>query len=72
MVSVKLAPWASLGVSYIRALGTVDWDKAVTQFGGTMNIKDEKAKGNGFGFGFYISSRMTNWMSVLPIARQWT
>lgn len=54
MVSVKLAPWASLGVSYIRALGTVDWDKAVTQFGGTMNIKDEKAKGNGFGFGFYF------------------
>ena len=54
MVSVKLAPWASLGVSYIHATGMVDWDKAVTQFGGDMNINDEKAKGSGFGLGFYF------------------
>lgn len=54
MVSVKLAPWASVGVSYIHATGLVNWDKAVTQFGGSMNIKDEKAKGNGFGLGFYF------------------
>ncbi len=54
MVSVKLAPWASVGVSYIHATGLVDWDKAVTQFGGDMNINDEKAKGNGFGLGFYF------------------
>lgn len=54
MVSVKLAPWASLGLSYIYAKGLVDWDKAVTQLGGTMNIKDDKAKGHGFGFGFYF------------------
>lgn len=54
MVSVKLAPWASVGVSYIYAKGLVDWDKAVTQLNGTMNIKDNKAKGHGFGLGFYF------------------
>lgn len=54
MVSVKLAPWASVGASYIYAKGLVDWDKSVTQLGGTMNIKDDKAKGHGFGLGFYF------------------
>ena len=54
MVSVKLAPWVSLGASYIHATGSVNWDKAVTQLGGTLNIKDEKAKGSGYGFGFYF------------------
>lgn len=54
MVSVKLAPWASVGVSYIYAKGLVDWDKAVTQLGGTMNIQDHKATGHGFGLGFYF------------------
>jgi long-chain fatty acid transport protein len=32
----------------------VNWDKAVTQFGGELNIKDEKASGHGYGFGFYF------------------
>lgn len=54
MVSFKLADWASIGGSYIYAKGMVDWDKAVTQLGGTMNIKDEKATGSGFGIGFYL------------------
>ncbi|UWX59694.1 outer membrane protein transport protein [Chryseobacterium oranimense] len=54
MVSVKLAPWVSFGASYIYAKGKVDWDKAVTQFGGELNIKDEKASGHGYGFGFYF------------------
>lgn len=54
MVSVKLAPWASVGASYIYAKGEVDWDKAVTQLGGSMNINDSKAKGSGFGLGFYF------------------
>ncbi len=54
MISVKLAPWASVGASYIYAKGLVDWDKAVTQLGGTLNINDEKAKGHGFGLGFYF------------------
>lgn len=54
MVSVKLAPWVSLGASYIYAKGEVDWDRAVTQLGGTMNIKDSKAVGHGFGLGFYF------------------
>lgn len=54
MVSVKLAPWVSLGGSYIIAKGKVDWDKAVTQYGGTLNINDDKAKGSGFSFGFYF------------------
>lgn len=54
MVSVKMAPWLSFGASYIYAKGKVDWDKAVTQFGGTLNINDEKASGHGYGFGFYF------------------
>ena len=54
MVSVKLAPWVSLGGSYIYAKGSVDWDKAVTLLGGSLNIKDEKASGSGFGLGFYF------------------
>ncbi|MGC4128968.1 MAG: outer membrane protein transport protein [Bergeyella sp.] len=54
MVSVKLAPWASFGASYIHAKGMVDWDKAVTQYGGSLNINDEKASGSGFGIGFYF------------------
>ncbi len=54
MVSVKLAPWASVGGSYIYSKGSVDWDKAVTQFNGTMNINDEQASGHGFGLGFYF------------------
>lgn len=54
MVSFKLAPWASIGGSFIYAKGKVDWTKAVTQFGGTLNIKDDKATGKGFGLGFYF------------------
>ncbi|MBT2621639.1 MULTISPECIES: OmpP1/FadL family transporter [Chryseobacterium] len=54
MVSVKLAPWLAFGASYIYARGKVDWDKAVTQFGGEVNINDEKASGHGYGFGFYF------------------
>lgn len=54
MVSVKLAPWASFGASYIYAKGSVDWDKAVTQLNGKMNIKDTEATGHGFGIGFYF------------------
>lgn len=54
MISVKLAPWVSLGVSYIHAMGSVDWTKSVTLLNGTSNLKDDKAKGNGYGFGFYF------------------
>ncbi|MHA6696641.1 OmpP1/FadL family transporter [Chryseobacterium sp. A321] len=54
MVAVKLAPWASVGVSYIHATGEVDWDKAVTQLGGSLNINDKKAKGSGYSLGFYL------------------
>ncbi len=54
MVSFKLAPWASVGGSYIYAKGSVDWTKALTQYGGTLNIKDEEASGHGFGVGFYL------------------
>lgn len=54
MVSFKLAPWASVGGSYIYAKGVVNWDKAVTQLGGTLNLKDDKATGSGFGIGFYL------------------
>ena len=54
MVSVKMADWVSFGASYIYAKGKVDWDKAVTQFDGSLNINDEKASGHGYGFGFYF------------------
>lgn len=54
MVSVKLAPWVSFGASYIYARGKVDWDKAVTQFDGKVNINDDNATGHGYGFGFYF------------------
>ena len=54
MVSFKLAPWASVGGSYIYARGSVNWDKAVTQLGGTLNLTDDEASGSGFGIGFYF------------------
>lgn len=54
MVSFKLADWASVGASYIHATGKVDWDKSLTQLGGSLNINDEKASGSGFGLGFYF------------------
>ncbi|WP_426275251.1 OmpP1/FadL family transporter [Chryseobacterium sp. S-02] len=54
MVSYKFNDWLAFGASYIYAKGKVDWDKAITQFGGQLNIKDEKASGHGFGFGFYF------------------
>ena len=60
MVSVKLAPWASVGASYIYAKGKVDWTKAVTQLDGTMNIADDKASGHGMGLGFYFQPN-TDW-----------
>ena len=54
MISFKLAPWASVGGSYIYAKGIVNWDKAVTQLGGSLNLTDDKASGSGFGVGFYL------------------
>lgn len=54
MISVKLAPWASFGASYIYAMGKVDWTTSLTPYGGQLNLLDDKAKGHGFGFGFYF------------------
>ncbi len=54
MISVKLGPWASFGASYIYAKGKVDWTKALTQYGGQLNLLDDSATGHGFGFGFYF------------------
>ena len=54
MVSYKFNDWASIGVSYIYAKGMVDWDKANKTPDGTVNIKDDKATGTGFGLGFYL------------------
>ncbi|HFK5572753.1 TPA: OmpP1/FadL family transporter [Elizabethkingia anophelis] len=54
MISVKLAPWMSVGVSYIHATGKLDWIKSATLVNGEANLKDEKAKGDGFGLGFYF------------------
>ena len=60
MISVKLAPWASFGASYIYSRGKVDWTKKITQSDGSLNILDEKASGQGFGFGFYFQPD-SNW-----------
>lgn len=54
MVSYKFNNWAAIGVSYIYSKGEVNWDKAVTSLGGTLNIADKKATGTGFGLGFYL------------------
>ena len=54
MISYKFNEWASIGGSFIYAKGLVDWDKAVNQLGGSLNINDEKASGTGFGLGFYL------------------
>ncbi|UZT96504.1 outer membrane protein transport protein [Chryseobacterium fluminis] len=54
MISYKFNDWFAFGASYIYAKGQVNWDKAVTQFSGNLNIKDEKASGSGYGFGFYF------------------
>lgn len=54
MLSFKLADWASVGASYIYAKGSVDWDRSLNQVGGTMNLKDDNATGQGFGLGFYF------------------
>ncbi|WP_294283255.1 outer membrane protein transport protein [uncultured Chryseobacterium sp.] len=53
MVSYKFNDWLAFGASYIYARGNVNWDKAVTQFGGQLNL-DSKASGHGYGFGFYF------------------
>lgn len=54
MVSVKMADWMSVGASYIYAKGEVNWDRSLNQVGGSMNLKDNEASGNGFGLGFYF------------------
>lgn len=54
MISVKMADWVSVGASYIYATGAVDWDRSLNQVGGSMNLKDDNAKGQGFGLGFYF------------------
>lgn len=54
MFSVKVASWASIGASFIYAKGLVDWDKAITQLDGNLNLHDDKAHGNGWGLGVYL------------------
>lgn len=54
MVSVKLAPWISIGMSYIHVMGTLDWNRSATLINGELNLKNNHAKGNGFGVGFYF------------------
>lgn len=44
MISVKLAPWMSVGVSYIHATGKLDWTKSATLVNGEANLKDEKQR----------------------------
>ncbi|MET3536621.1 OmpP1/FadL family transporter [Chryseobacterium limigenitum] len=53
MISYKFNDWFAFGASYIYARGDVKWDKAITQFGGELNL-DSKASGHGYGFGFYF------------------
>ncbi|MEN4759567.1 MULTISPECIES: outer membrane protein transport protein [unclassified Chryseobacterium] len=53
MISYRFNEWFAFGASYIYARGDVKWDKAITQFGGQLNL-DSKASGHGYGFGFYF------------------
>jgi outer membrane protein P1, putative len=53
-VSVKMADWMSVGLSYIYVKGQVNWDKKLNKFNGSLNLKDDKAKGHGLGLGFYF------------------
>lgn len=54
MVAFKISPEVAIGASYIYAKGSVDWERAATQLGGTLHIEDKKASGQGFGLGFYM------------------
>ena len=53
-VSVKMADWMSVGLSYIYVKGQVNWDKKLNKFNGSLNLKDTKASGHGLGLGFYF------------------
>lgn len=53
-VSLKLTKWMSVGMSYIYAKGAVDWDRNINLIGGSLNIKDENAMGQGYGLGLYL------------------
>lgn len=54
MISYKLAPWMSVGVSYIHMSGQLDWRRTATALNGSLELTDHKAKGDGFGVGFYF------------------
>lgn len=54
MVSFKVTDWASVGASYIYAKGSVDWDRSINQIGGSMNLQDKSASGQGYGIGVYL------------------
>ena len=54
MISFKLADWVSFGGSYIIARGEVTQHKAISSLNGSVTIEDKKAKGSGFGIGFYF------------------
>lgn len=54
MFSVKVTNWASVGASFIYATGIVDWDKAITQLNGSLNLLDDNASGSGYGLGIYL------------------
>ncbi|WP_124640323.1 MULTISPECIES: OmpP1/FadL family transporter [Amniculibacterium] len=54
MLSVKLAPWISLGGSYIYVKGKVDWTQAISSLNGSLNLYNDKASGSGYSFGFYM------------------
>lgn len=53
-ISYKFNDWMSIGASYIYTQGTLDWDRTATSLSGSINLRDHKAEGNGFGFGFYF------------------
>jgi len=54
MISYKLAPWMSVGVSYVHVTGQLDWRRTATALNGKLELSDDKAKGSGFGLGFYF------------------
>ncbi len=54
VISFRLSDEVSVGGSYIYSKGVVDWTRGASNLGGSLNIKDEKASGSGFGLGFYF------------------
>jgi long-chain fatty acid transport protein len=53
-MSIKVAPWLSVGSSFIYAKGKVDWTKSITNLNGQLHLLDEQVTGSGYTLGVYL------------------